>query len=207
MFERVSAGLSSRGAGIAGHGELSALLRQAGVDQAPLGINVDGRVAYGMSGEVIDRVDHPQYLTSWGFVYRQLYAVFPAERYHGGIELVDLRAGMGKPVALFANGRQVQADLIVGADGFRSRVRAVVAPEIQPRYGGYVAYRGVMRESVLSTRFRAESVALWTFLFPGDGQLIGYPLLGADDSREPGERRYSYLWYATWAAPTPWMTC
>lgn len=195
VFERAASGMSSRGAGIAGHTELTALLRQAGVNEEPLGIDVDGRVAYGMSGQIIDRFEHPQYLTSWGFVYRQLHAAFPSERYHSGQELVDLQPGPGKPVALFADGRQVQADLVVGADGFRSRVRAVVAPQIEPRYGGYVAFRGVMAEAALSCAFRAEMVDLWSFVFPGDGQLIGYPLLGPDDSSERGQRRYSYLWY------------
>ncbi len=195
VYERVASGLSGRGAGIAGHAELSALLKQAGVEQEPLGINVDGRVAYGMAGEVIDRVDHPQYLTAWGFVYRQLHAVFPAERYYAGIEFAGLKHGPDHPVAVFADGSEVQADLVVGADGFRSRVRAVLAPQIEPRYGGYVAYRGVMAETALSIRFRAETVGVWSFLFPGDGQLIGYPLLGPDDSIKPGERRYSYLWY------------
>jgi len=195
VFERAASGLSGRGAGIAGHTELTTLLRQAGVNEEPVGIDVDGRVAYGMSGQIIDRFEHPQYLTSWGFVYRQLHAVFPVERYHSGQELVDLQTGPGKPVALFADGRRVQADLVIGADGFRSKVRALVAPQIEPRYGGYVAFRGVMAEAVLSSKFRAETVGLYSFVFPGDGQLIGYPLLGPDDSREPGQRRYSYLWY------------
>ena len=44
----------------------------------------------------------------------------------------------------FTNGRSVRADLIVGADGIHSVVRRVIRPDLQPRYSGYAAWRGVV---------------------------------------------------------------
>lgn len=196
VFERVHDELASRGAGIAGHAELTELLRYAGARMETRGIDVDSRVAYDQTGAEIARFRHPQYLTAWSFVYRALFDAFPRQRCHHGMELVGLtRSSDGRPVAEFADGTRAEADVIIGADGFRSRVREICAPEVQPVYAGYVAFRGVMAESLLSEQFRREVVNLWSFVFPGDGQLIGYPLLGVDDSTDPGHRRYSYLWY------------
>ena len=195
VYDQVATTLASRGAGIAGHVELGALLRKAGVKAPARGIEVDGRVAYDRAGAVLARYAHNQYLTSWSFVYRHLVDAFPADCYHLGKALVDLDLSGSRPVAVFADGERVDGDIVIGADGFRSRVRELVAPGITPQYAGYVAYRGVMDESSLSEDFRAETVGLWAFVFPGDGQLIGYPLLGTDDSADPGKRRYSYLWY------------
>jgi 2-polyprenyl-6-methoxyphenol hydroxylase-like FAD-dependent oxidoreductase len=195
VYDRAAATLESRGAGIAGHAELNALMRVAGVEAPTRGIDVDGRVAYDRSGTVLARYAHSQYLTSWSFVYRRLHDAFPADRYHLGKDLVGLDRTGPRPVAVFADGERVEGDVVIGADGFRSRVREAVAPGITPRYAGYVAYRGVMDETSLSEDFRTQTVGLWAFVFPGDGQLIGYPLLGTDDSSDPGRRRYSYLWY------------
>ena len=91
--------------------------------------------------------------------------------------------------------REVAADLVVGADGIRSRVRALLAPAVVPNYGGYVAWRGIMDETDLSAAFMAETFDRFSFCFPPGGQFIGYPLLGQDGSTAPGARRYNFLWY------------
>jgi 2-polyprenyl-6-methoxyphenol hydroxylase-like FAD-dependent oxidoreductase len=196
VFERVHDELASRGAGIAGHAELTELLRYAGARMEARGIDVDSRVAYDQTGSEIARYRHPQYLTAWSFVYRALFDALPKGRCHHGMELTGIEPQAdGRCSAVFADGTRVLADVVVGADGFRSRVREICAPEIQPIYAGYVAFRGVMSEALLSEQFRRDVVNLWSFVFPGDGQLIGYPLLGIDDSTDPGRRRYSYLWY------------
>jgi 2-polyprenyl-6-methoxyphenol hydroxylase-like FAD-dependent oxidoreductase len=50
-----------------------------------------------------------------------------------------------RAAAMFANGASAAADLIVGADGLRSVVRAAVGVPGVPRYAGYTAWRGVAR--------------------------------------------------------------
>ncbi|MEK2481556.1 hypothetical protein AAAB32_09885, partial [Lactobacillus acidophilus] len=53
VAERVSQGLESRGTGIARHPELEDILSRAGViDRGPVGIQVDGRVAYDRQGAI-----------------------------------------------------------------------------------------------------------------------------------------------------------
>ncbi len=196
IFERVNTGLEARGAGIAGHAELTAVLRAIAVTtDRPAGIDVSGRVAFDRHGNELARVDYPQYLTSWNLIFNLLHSAFPAEHYHLGVELLDIDQSSDGAVALLSNGQSIAADLVIGADGIRSRVRGLFAPDIVPAYGGYVAWRGVIEETDLSPRFMAETFDKYSFCFPPGGQFIGYPLSGQDGSIEPGCRRYNFLWY------------
>jgi len=196
VFERVGEGLASRGLGIARHAELVAIMSAAGArEPGPLGIAVTGRSAFDRSGKVIARFDYPQYLAAWSGVFNPLYEAFPARHYHRGRELVGIDDRKGKVVARFADGASIEADLIVGADGFRSTVRALRAREVTPSYAGYVAWRGIMEETDLSAEFRAHTFDQFAFCFPLGSQFIGYPVPGADESVEPLRRRYSFLWY------------
>ena len=196
IFERVAGGLESRGAGIAGHAELTAILQAIGVSgDRPPGIDVSGRIAFDRHGNQLASFDYPQYLTSWSSLFNLLYSAFPSQCYHLGVELLDIRQTFDGAVALLSSGEQVATDIIVGADGIRSRARGLLAPNIVPSYGGYVAWRGIMDEADLSDAFMAETFDRFSFCFPPGGQFIGYPLLGQDGSSAVGARRYNFLWY------------
>lgn len=196
VFERAAGALQSRGAGIAMHGELDAILTAAGALPAEaVGVRVDGRSAFGRDGRELARHARRQYLTAWSRVYQPLRAAFPPDRHHAAREAVAVDTDGGGAVLRFREGGPVEADVVVGADGVRSTVRALFAPEASPRYAGYVAWRGMVDEAALSARFRAETFARFAFVFPGHGQFIGYPVAGADGSVEAGRRRYNFLWY------------
>jgi 2-polyprenyl-6-methoxyphenol hydroxylase-like FAD-dependent oxidoreductase len=196
IFERATSGLESRGAGIAGHAELTAILKTLGVsNDRPPGIDVSGRIAFDRHGNQLASFDYPQYLTSWSSVFNLLLGAFPQGSYHLGVELLDISDTADGAVATLSSGERVAADLIVGADGLRSRVRGVMAPDIVPSYGGYVAWRGIMDETGLSAEFMASTFDRFSFCFPPGGQFIGYPLLGQDGSTNRGKRRYNFLWY------------
>ena len=196
IFERAASGLESRGAGIAGHAELTAILKTIGVSSdRPPGIDVSGRVAFDRHGNQLATFDYPQYLTSWSSLFNLLYSAFPPQRYHLGVELLDIAQTDHGAVVLLSSGEQVAADLVIGADGVRSRVRGLLAPTIVPSYGGYVAWRGIMDERDLSAAFMADTFDRFSFCFPPGGQFIGYPLLGQDGSNALGARRYNFLWY------------
>jgi 2-polyprenyl-6-methoxyphenol hydroxylase-like FAD-dependent oxidoreductase len=159
-----------------------------------IGIDVDGRSAFDRQGRLIAYYPFPQYMTYWGLFHQLLKSAFPDAHYHVGVGLADLTPGSPARVHL-SDGRTVEADLVVGADGIRSRLREILAPQIQPVYGGYFAFRGTAAEASLSDRFRRKMMHRYIWVFPGDGQLSGYPICGPDYSIEPGRRQYTYLWY------------
>lgn len=195
ILERVREGLSSRGAGIARHPEMGAIMRAAGIAHEDLsGIEVDGRTAYRRDGSVIAFYRYPQVLSAWSRAFDPLHAAFPAERYHLGREVAAVgQDGDGATVTL-ADGERLTADLVIGADGFRSLVRSVVSPGAGPRYAGYVAWRGMLPERELPPPLRGDLLDRFAFCFPRGSQLIGYPVTGLDGAG-PEERQYNFLWY------------
>ncbi|MDA0785183.1 MAG: FAD-dependent oxidoreductase, partial [Proteobacteria bacterium] len=188
--------LASRGQGIARHAELEELLDLLDVPRGMSGgIDVTGRTAFDRSGAIISQFALDQQLCAWNQVYLSLFEKFPRARYHGGQVFAGIETAGDITIVRTTEGRTFEADVVIGADGFRSAVRQIVAPAVQPEYAGYVAWRGTSQESKLSDRFRADIFPHYAFLFMPGSQLIGYPIDGADGSQTPGERRYTYLWY------------
>ena len=156
---------------------------------------MEGRVAVGPDGAILASQHYPQYVTAWGRVFNPLRLAFPAERMRTGMELRALEQDADSVTAHFADGSSATAELLVGADGFRSAVRGSGrARDVVPIYCGYVGWRGLVEEAAFSAAF-APVFAQFTFLFPGHGEFIGYPIPGLNDSAEPGRRRYNFLWY------------
>ena len=71
-------------------------------------------------------------------------AAFPAGRVHLGHRLVGLADWRGGVEAWFDNGVRITPDVVVGADGIHSTVRAALFGEEPPDFAGCVAYRGLV---------------------------------------------------------------
>src|SRR5262245_4211766 len=69
---------------------------------------------------------------------------FPAERIHLHHRFVGLADRGGRVEARFETGACSTADVLVGADGIHSAVRAALLGEEAPRFAGCVAYRGLV---------------------------------------------------------------
>jgi salicylate hydroxylase len=69
---------------------------------------------------------------------------FPAERIHLGHRLIGLEDKGRCTEAWFENGARITADILVGADGIHSAVRASLFGEEAPVFAGCVAYRGLV---------------------------------------------------------------
>src|SRR5438093_9133337 len=69
---------------------------------------------------------------------------FVAERVHLGHRLVGLDDKGDHVAARFENGAQTTVDVLVGADGINSTVRAALFGEEAPRFAGCAAYRGLV---------------------------------------------------------------
>lgn len=71
-------------------------------------------------------------------------AAFPEKHVHLGHRLIDVEQRGDKVEARFANGASATADVLVGADGIHSTVRARLFGEEAPQFAGCVAYRGLV---------------------------------------------------------------
>lgn len=196
LFERAGEELSGRGAGIVTHPELNMALARTGcvVDET-LGVPVPGRVTLRRDGSLESERELPQVLTAWGRLYHLLKTAFPAERYRFGRVLARVEQDASSATAVFADGTRERADLLVAADGIRSTVRAQLAPEAQPKYAGYIAWRGLVEESVLSPSTHAALFERFAFCLPAREQMLGYPVAGANNRTAPGTRRWNFVWY------------
>ena len=102
---------------------------------------------------------------------------------HLGARCTGLADGNRAVTARFADGREVQADVLVGADGVHSAVRATLFGPAPLRYRGYTAVRGITPAG--SVPLPRDGTETW-----GRGTRFG---LGPTS----GER---IIWYATWNA-------
>jgi 2-polyprenyl-6-methoxyphenol hydroxylase-like FAD-dependent oxidoreductase len=196
VYERVAEELKGRGAGIVIHPELLDALGLAGVAvDDTIGIPVQERITLALDGTVAARRPMPQMLTAWGRLYSVLKAAFPAERYHNGKQLVSFSQDGEGVSATFSDGTQARGALLVAADGVRSHVRSTLLPQSRPQYAGYVAWRGLVEESALSSRVLSELFPYFAFCLPPREQMIAYPVPGKNNSVAPGTRRFNFVWY------------
>jgi 2-polyprenyl-6-methoxyphenol hydroxylase-like FAD-dependent oxidoreductase len=210
VLEKAEGSLDGRGAGIVTHAALSVALRRCGVplDEA-LGVKVESRVALDAEGREVVRLHMPQVLTSWSRLYALLRRGFPDDRIHGGMTVtsvqqddagVQVTAQNSAPNGANFNGTNFNGDLLIASDGLRSAVRAQFAPLSVPEYAGYIAWRGVCDEAVLSPQTLSSVFNHFGFGLPAGEQLIGYPVAGAHNTTEPGQRRWNFVWYRPAAA-------
>jgi 2-polyprenyl-6-methoxyphenol hydroxylase-like FAD-dependent oxidoreductase len=197
VFERTAGVLEGRGAGITILPGLIEGFRAAGVDESEesLGVFLPGRIALDKAGGIVAEGAFPQAMTSWGRLYESLKAVFPLDRYRGGMTLVRVEQDEEKVTAVFANGARTEGNLLIAADGLRSTVRLQLLPEVKPFYPGYIAWRCLADESALSEATRSTLFGRYTVCVAPGEQGIGYAVPGPDHSAQPGRRQFNVVWY------------
>ncbi len=167
------------GAGIVTHPELEAALAACGVGEtARLGVPVASRRLFDREGRVIAELQRPQITTSWDRLFRLLRRAFPDACYHSGKALVGLAEAAEGIRARFADGSTAEGDLLIAADGFRSTVRGLLLPEVEPVYAGYVGWRGLVPEADMPPDVHAALFAHFAFYLPPGEQILGYPAAG-----------------------------
>jgi 2-polyprenyl-6-methoxyphenol hydroxylase-like FAD-dependent oxidoreductase len=196
ICERSRGDLADRGASIGTRSDLFDVMRRIGIPLDPsVGVAVRSRICFDREGAIVHEVPMESVNSSWDRVYRALKAALPGECYRIGMPLERVEQGDRSVTAIFADGSCAQGDLLIGADGINSTVRAQLMPEAQPRYAGYVAWRGVIEESALSASEHALLFGRMSFCLP-EGELmlaLGMPGQGAET--RPGRRRYYWIWF------------
>jgi 2-polyprenyl-6-methoxyphenol hydroxylase-like FAD-dependent oxidoreductase len=196
VFERVPEALAGRGAGIVTHPELFEALAAAGVQvDDSIGVRVQSRLTLSQDGSVLSQREMPQTLTAWGKMYQVLRAAFHLGCYRPGGSVVSVESEPGRAVVTLDDGSTHSADLVIAADGFRSALRERLLPDVQLQYAGYIAWRGLVDEMALSESTRDALFEKFAFCLPPHEQILGYPVAGQDNSTQPGERRYNFVWY------------
>ena len=179
VYERTADDLAARGAGLGTHDALLEGLRALGIDTGErLGVLVKDRICLDRDGAVAARRTLPQVMTHWARIYEALRPLVDGAHFHAGHNFSGWREAGGEVVARFDDGTEAAGDLLIAADGLRSTLRPQILPEVQPRYAGYVGWRGTVRGIDLPPDYY--------FGLPGSEMMLTYPV-------PTGE--WNYVWY------------
>lgn len=196
VLERSRSELSGRGAGIVTHDLLIDLIARAGASTSDLGVQVQDRVAFDLVGDRIATLPLPQIVTSWDRVHSLLRALVPDGGYHLDKAVAQYHDHGDSVTLTCEDGSRFEADVLIGADGFRSALRGQMQPEVQPVFSGYVVWRCLAHEADLNPDLRDQVFDSFGFFLPQGTQILGYPIAGPGNDLRPGHRRYNFVWYA-----------
>ncbi len=94
---------------------------------------------------LVQQVGQRPYPVSRAGLQNMLLQEFGANHVHLGMKLVNVHDDNNIVTATFADGAQVQADLLIGADGTHSYVRSyILGNQPERRYAGYVNWNGLV---------------------------------------------------------------
>ncbi|GAA1275790.1 FAD binding domain-containing protein [Kitasatospora nipponensis] len=185
VYERAAGRLQDRGVGLALHNDRYAELEADGYLDAgmpwvqlahrPWLVRTEAERA----GRAVGVLPFPFRSYNWGSLWQELRSRIPeAVEYRTGAAVTEVRPAGDGASLLLADGGEERFDLVVGADGYRSVVRAAMYPDALARYGGYLAWRGTLPVEQLPDPHEAfpEQDAA-TVVFPG-GHMIVYRIPG-----------------------------
>jgi salicylate hydroxylase len=137
--------------------------------RAPLAEHVEARFGF------------PYYHVHRADLLDLLAGAFPAERIHLGHRLVGVVDEQDRVAARFDNGARAEVEVLVGADGIHSTVRAELFGPANPRFTGCVAYRGLVPAERLRDLDLEVSGQAWmgpgrhfVHYFVSDGRLVNF---------------------------------
>lgn len=194
--ERSAHGLGGRGAGLVPQQEVFQMLRLIGCEEvARIGVVANERIYLDTQGRVAQRLATPQMQVSWDVLYEAVAARLGKAHYALGRQVEHVVDGDYSATLYFSDGTKEDADLVIGADGLGSVVRAAVNPRHHAnQYAGYVAWRGLVPEASLPN---GTELLLDRFTFhvrPGV-HALGYLVPGPEGQLTKGHRRYNWVWY------------
>ena len=124
-----------------------------------------------------------------GDLHEALASVVPAQSIQLGKKLTQIRERGARVELTFADGSEVEADAVIGADGVHSLIRDYVAGPEQPRFTGRLAYRTTFPVSLL----RGVDIGLVAHQVVGQGpphrDLLRHRQAATKSTSPPASRR------------------
>lgn len=188
-----SPSLQDQGAGIVAGNETKSFFEKYVNSHQALGVKSHFQNYLNIKGEVIESQSFERMMTSWNLLYNILRANFDA-RNSDYCDTPQPSPGEGEAVydtghtvtGIHRNGDTVElyyqtpsdedgkltVDLIIAADGPSSTVRNLLAPKIQRKYVGYVAWRGTVPEDMASPSVKEAFVEKLTYFHSEGIQIL-----------------------------------
>lgn len=176
ILERSPTPPESRGAGISCRENAKEFFDSWDISKSPYYVESPKICFLNLEGGVKRTWNIPMQTTSWKLLYYRLRANFDGLRsehcpeqlenpqmvgnaiYEFGQTVTNVQYKNGQVTVEYesTNGERKtsQPDLVIAADGSRSRIRRILQPELMSKYAGYVAWRGVVPEKELSEESR-----------------------------------------------------
>lgn len=196
VLERSPNPLEGLGTGIVVHPTtVHYLVERAGKPIGAIGLPAR-RIQYlDKDGSIAHEQPSAYRFASYVELYRGLLDALGTERYHLSKELAHLDNRADRATLSLTDGQTLAADLVVCADGIRSTGRRILAPDAQPRYAGYVAWRGTVDGAEISGRSASILLDAFTYRILPHGHLLTYAIPGPR-----GSALFNWLWYQNIAA-------
>jgi 2-polyprenyl-6-methoxyphenol hydroxylase-like FAD-dependent oxidoreductase len=196
VFERSSGALADRGASIGTRAELFEILRCIGVVVDPsAGVSVSARICLDRAGAIVHELPVASINSAWDRIYRPLRDALADECYRAATRVERIEQSDDGVTAILGDGTRETGALLVAADGIHSTIRAQLTPEVQPRYAGYAAWRGIIEESEMTQAEHALLFGRMCFCLPEGELLLALGMPGRDADTRPGHRRYYWIWF------------
>ena len=204
VYERSEHALEGRGVGIVLHATtLRYLLENDVLDIDKVGTRADIHRYLDQDGHTLAETEIEHRFTGYNTLHGALLSAFDRARYHLGREVTSFEQDDDGVDVTFADGSVERVDLLVAADGIRSRARSLLLPDVHPQYAGYVAWRAVVDERDLTPQtYESLADALTYFVRPHSHALV-YAIPNYDGAVEPGSRLQNIVWYRNVEAGQP----